>query len=157
MVGSSEASSPLPWPPIVYGFGALVASILTWFYPVSLWTPVTHGWRIAGVGVIAAGLLLLALAGRQFHRTGTPVPPIKPTTAIVTTGIYQYTRNPMYLGLSLIVLGLAVLTASLWFFLATPVAVVAVTKLAIEREEIYLERKFGAVYRTYKQRVRRWL
>jgi protein-S-isoprenylcysteine O-methyltransferase Ste14 len=158
MVEPSDASSPVPWPPIIYGSAALAAAILTWFGPP---------WNFGGTGVTAirilGGILILSavalimLAGGQFHKAGTPVPPIEPTSIIVSTGVYRYSRNPMYLGMSLMMLGLAFVTTSLWFLVATPLAMVAVTKLAIEREEAYLERKFGRGYLDYKERVRRWL
>ena len=80
----------------------------------------------------------------------------KPSTALVTDGIYRWTRNPMYVGLSLILVGIGLATGSVWFLVALPFAVFAVTKLAIEREELYLADKFGAAYHDYKARVRRW-
>ncbi len=83
--------------------------------------------------------------------------PTKPSTALVTNGIYRWTRNPMYLGLSLILLGIGFATGSLWFLMGLPMAILAVTKLAIEREERYLAEKFGAAYLDYKSRVRRWI
>ena len=82
--------------------------------------------------------------------------PSKPSTALITGGIYRWIRNPMYLGLSLMLLGVGVALGSLWFFVALPIAIFAVTKLAIEPEERYLEEKFGTAYLEYKSRVRRW-
>jgi len=84
------------------------------------------------------------------------VAPTKASTALVTDGIYSWTRNPMYLGLSLILVGIGLATGSAWFLVALPIAVFAVTKLAIEPEEVYLANKFGAAYEAYKSRVRRW-
>jgi protein-S-isoprenylcysteine O-methyltransferase Ste14 len=84
------------------------------------------------------------------------VPPTKPSTALVTDGIYRRTRNPMYLGLSLILFGIAFAADSLWFLIVLTIAIFAVTKLAIEPEERYLADLFGTPYRDYKSRVRRW-
>jgi len=83
--------------------------------------------------------------------------PTKPSSALVTSGIYRWTRNPMYLGMSLILGGIGLAAGSLWFLIALPIAMIAVTKLAIEREERYLAQLFGQPYLDYKARVRRWL
>lgn len=154
----TDASSPVPWPPIVYGLAALAAAILTFAFPLTLpdGLPVWAARSLGGI-IIAAGLALLFGAGGQFQKAATPIPPIRPTTAIVKDGLYGYTRNPMYLGMTLILLGLALATDSVWFLVAALAALIGVTKLAIEREEAYLERKFGADYLRYKARVRRWL
>ena len=155
---TGEASSPVLWPPIIYASGALAAALLTWLIPLRFPGLAANFAALAAGGlVIAAGVTLLVTADRLFMRAGTAIKPTRPTTAIVTSGIYRYTRNPMYLGMTLILLGLALATGSLWFLIALPVAVFAVTKLAIEREEAYLERKFGPDYLSYKVQVRRWL
>ena len=158
MSPTQDASSPLPWPPIVFGSAALIAALLTWLTPL----PVPQGMgylalRLLGGFALAAGIALIVAAGGQFRKAGTGIVPTKPTTAIVGAGIYATTRNPMYLGMALILLGLGFATASPWFFIADIFAIPAVTKLAIEREEAYLERKFGGEYLAYKARVRRWL
>jgi protein-S-isoprenylcysteine O-methyltransferase Ste14 len=82
---------------------------------------------------------------------------MRPTTAIVFTGPYRFTRNPMYLGLALLQAGLAMVTNSLWPLLTLAPVIVAVRRLVIDREERYLEAKFGEEYRAYKARVRRWV
>ncbi len=153
-----DASSPFIWPPAIYGGAALVAAALTWLAPLDILTPAEAlPWRLAGVAVFAVGVGVALLAGRRFKAVGTPIKPTEPTTALVEEGIYRYTRNPMYLGMTLMLLGLAAGLRSAWFLIALPIAVLAVTKLAIEREERYLETKFGEAYRAYKSRVRRWL
>jgi protein-S-isoprenylcysteine O-methyltransferase Ste14 len=162
MVEQNEASSPLPWPPIIYGLAALVATLLTYAVPFALSDSLpafaARGPRAtAGAVFIAAGAALLLGAAGLFKKAGTPIPPNQPTTAIVTAGLYRYTRNPMYLGMTAIMLGLSLATDSVWFLVTLLGALIAVTKLAIEREEAYLERKFGADYLSYKARVRRWL
>lgn len=155
---SLPASSKFVWPPVIYGAAAIAAALLAWLAPVSLLPAAGETLRhILGIALVLAGILLALAAKRLFDRAGTPVAPIKPTSALVTDGIYRHTRNPMYLGLSLILLGLAVATGSLWFLAGLVVAVYAVTKLAIEREELYLAGKFGATYLQYKSRVRRWV
>ena len=153
-----EASSPVPWPPIIYGVAALTAALLSWLAGWSFEAPEYRTiilWM--GKGVCALAVAIGAMAGSRFGRAGTPIPPNRPTTALVVDGVFTWTRNPMYLGFSLLLLGLGLVFDQLWFIIAVPLAMLAVTKLAIEREEAYLERKFGAEYGAYKARVRRWI
>jgi protein-S-isoprenylcysteine O-methyltransferase Ste14 len=154
----SDASSSFIWPPTIYGSATLLAGLLSWLNP---WPFEAYEVRIAA---LIAGVLVFCLGGASalaaeisFKRAGTAVLPTRPTTAIVDTGIYRYTRNPMYLGMSLALLGIGLALNQLWFLLALPAAVFAVTKLAIEREEAYLAEKFGVNYLAYKAKVRRWL
>jgi protein-S-isoprenylcysteine O-methyltransferase Ste14 len=109
-------------------------------------------------GVVAAlGVALLSISGLRFKKVGCNLKPWKPTTTIITTGIYGYSRNPMYLGMALVHGGLAVCGGSM-AGLATVVLSVLVTRTyVIAREERYLEAKFGSVYGDYKNRVRRWI
>jgi protein-S-isoprenylcysteine O-methyltransferase Ste14 len=151
-----DASSPVPWPPIVAGVLLLVGAVLTYVAPLPM--PVDDTlMRGFGWGAIVASLILGVAAVMRFRAAGTPIPPNEPTRAIVGDGVYAFTRNPMYLGMVLLLFGIGLASASLWFPLAALVAILALTKLAIEREEAYLERKFGQQYRDYKARVRRWI
>lgn len=153
------ASSPFIWPPVIFGLAALLAAILSWVWPWTFLPGTFLGFllRLAGALVVAGSIWLALSATRRFRAAGTPVPPTKPTTAIVTEGVYRRTRNPMYLAMTLAMLGLGFLFASFWFVLLVPLAIIAVTKLAIEREERYLEARFGDDYRRYRSEVRRWL
>lgn len=158
MSSSRDASSPVIWPPIIFAVSAIVAAVLSWFAGLPFETVLPSGVGLAiGVLVIAIGAGLLLFAGHRFNSAGTPIPPNQPTKIIVSEGIYRYSRNPMYLGFALVLLGLGLAFDQLWFLIAVPIAVMAVTKLAIEREEAYLERKFGAEYLQYKSQVRRWI
>ena len=82
-----------------------------------------------------------------------------PLTAsqIVTTGIYGFTRNPIYLGFLLIVIGLPLNSGLIWGLLLAPLYILGMNRLVIEHEEAYLEKKFGEPYTSYRSRVRRWL
>ncbi len=157
MSAPRDASSKFLWPPTIYGSAALLALAAGWFAPlpfVPAWLAGSAFWTGVALVALGAGLALAAEIGFLF--AGTATLPISPTTAIVETGVYRFTRNPMYLGMTLALVGAAPALDSAWFALATPLAVWAVTKLAIEREEAYLERKFGETYLAYKRRVRRW-
>ena len=110
-----------------------------------------------GVPLVAVALVLFSYSVAKFRVAGTPVPARKPTTVIVRTGPYRFSRNPIYLAFSVFQLGIAIWVNSVWL-LATLLAAVALTNyVVIRREEQYLERKFGAQYLDYKASVRRWL
>ena len=154
----AQASSNFIWPPVIYAAAALLSTLLAFLVPLSIgWQAGGIAMKLLGIAVIVFGIAIALGAKRLFNRAGTPVAPIRPSTALVTDGIYRWTRNPMYLGLSLILLGIGVATGSLWFFIGLALAIWAVTKLAIEREEAYLAQKFGDTYLDYKSRVRRWI
>ncbi len=104
-----------------------------------------------------AGAALLASFNTAFTRKGTAVEPWKPTTAIVTTGPYRLTRNPAYLGMALVYIGIALLAEALWVLVPLPLVVALIDRAVITREERYLERKFGREYLDYKATVRRWV
>jgi protein-S-isoprenylcysteine O-methyltransferase Ste14 len=110
--------------------------------------------------IIGGSLILIGLAAagiRNFSRAGTPVPSIKPTRALVTTGIHGWTRNPIYLGMFLIYGGIAVAAQSPWTLILTLPLAITIRYGVVAREEVYLERRFCDAYRNYKARVRRWL
>ncbi len=112
---------------------------------------------IAGGILVAAGFALIIIAAPRHKKAGTNVEPWKPTTTIIDTGIYAYSRNPIYLGMALSHGGLAISGGSM-AALATLVFGILVTQTyVIAREERYLEAKFGKVYSDYKARVRRWI
>jgi protein-S-isoprenylcysteine O-methyltransferase Ste14 len=92
-----------------------------------------------------------------FRRSGQNENPWKPTPAIVERGPYRITRNPMYLQMVLVCVGFALMLMNVWILLLTPLGAWILQRFAIEPEEAYLERKFGDDYRSYRQRVRRWI
>jgi protein-S-isoprenylcysteine O-methyltransferase Ste14 len=112
---------------------------------------------IAGGLVLLAGIALAASFNTAFGRRGTAVEPWKPTTAIVTTGPFQITRNPAYLGMTCIYIGIALLSDALWVLAPLPLVLLVIDRTVIAREERYLEDKFGSEYTDYKARVRRWI
>src|SRR6266446_5825931 len=101
--------------------------------------------------------VLGAHALARFVAAGTNIPPNLPTTALVVDGIYGRTRNPLYLGTTLLYLGLSVAAGSLWAIVLVVPLLWVINVGVIVREERYLERKFGDAYRAYKGRVRRWV
>jgi protein-S-isoprenylcysteine O-methyltransferase Ste14 len=97
------------------------------------------------------------LGARRFSAAGTNIPPTLPTTALVVTGPYRWSRNPLYLAMILVYVGLGIAALSLWALLLAVPLVLLLNYGVIIREEAYLERKFGADYRAYRERVRRWI
>lgn len=114
-------------------------------------------WTLLGVAPLAAGLVLAVAGVGAFRRAGTTVIPFAPSSALVTTGVYRFTRNPMYLGLTLILTGSAWLCGSLGAFLPLPFLVWILQGGYIRAEERVLEQSFGADYVRYRSSVRRWL
>ena len=112
---------------------------------------------IFGGSLILIGLALAAAGIRNFSRAATPVRSIKPTRALVTTGIHGWTRNPIYLGMFLLYGGIGVAAQSPWILVLTLPLAITIRYGVVAREEAYLERRFGDAYRDYKARVRRWL
>jgi len=142
-------------PPRIY-LGSIVTGLLIAmaaplpFVPASLSVPV-------GAPLVVLAIALFVWSVRKFRAAGTPVPAREPTTAIVRTGPYRFSRNPIYLAYSLFQLGLAVSLDNGWLLATLVVAVWLIHHLVIPREEQYLERKFGAEYLDYKRSVGRWL
>ena len=142
-------------PPLYYVVAFLAGVALELMFPTS-WPPL--GVRIAAA-VLAAGAWL-ALDGAAmvfFRRAGTSMVPMNPTTALVTSGPYRFTRNPMYLGMAFLYIAFAFAFGVIWALAFLPAVIVIVDRFVIGREEPYLERKFGQAYRDYTARVRRWL
>lgn len=142
-------------PPLIYLGGLAVGFALEALLPGSS-VPDAVQWILGGV-LLVAGLALLGSFNTAFHRKGTAVEPWKPTTAIVTTGPYRLTRNPAYLGMALVYIGIALLADALWVLVPLPVVLLIIDRAVIAREERYLERKFGQEYLDYKGRARRWI
>jgi protein-S-isoprenylcysteine O-methyltransferase Ste14 len=142
-------------PPFIYLLAILVGIALDFVRPL-LWLPDKLGPVIA-IPLVVAALLLFILSVRRFKAAGTPVPGNKPTTTIVRSGPYRFSRNPIYLAFSVLQLAIACLLNSPWVLGTLAVAIGIMTWVVIPREERYLERKFGAQYLDYKAKVRRWL
>jgi protein-S-isoprenylcysteine O-methyltransferase Ste14 len=113
--------------------------------------------RPMGRILIPASLTLGVSAIRTMRQAGTSPNPGVPTSAIVTQGPYRFSRNPIYLAFTLLTVGIAAARNTRWPVLLLPGALLTVQRGVVEPEERYLEQRFGDAYRTYKQRVRRWL
>lgn len=145
-------------PPFLYVAGFLVGLALErWIWRISPPNVIRGLFVIAGWIGILGGLLLAAWGLAVFFRLRTAIVPIHPASRLVTSGPYRFSRNPMYVGLSALYLGLAFLFNVVWPILVFPFVLIALYRLVIRREERYLTDAFGEAYTLYRQRVRRWL
>src|SRR5215470_11669411 len=143
-------------PPIAWAVAVLAGFALNWLIPLPfLPAAMPAGWL--GAMVFALALALFAWAIATITKAGSNVPTSLPTTTIVNTGPYRFTCNPIYLGMVLGLIGLAIALNSLWLLMMLVPFALVIRYGVVAREEVYLERKFGNVYRDYRSRVRRWL
>ena len=142
-------------PPLIYAGLFALGYVLHRLVPVRLMS--SGPARVVGWVFVAGALILLLGAAVLFRQAGTTPNPTKPTTALVVRGPYRFTRNPMYVALAALYLGLTLLVNDVWPLVLLPVVLALVQWRVIAREEAYLARKFGDQYRAYKARVRRWI
>jgi len=142
-------------PPLVF-LASIVAGLaihLAW--PVRVVPPELSVPLGAATTTVAIALFLAAV--RSFRRAGTPIPGNRPTTAVVCTGPYRYSRNPIYLSFCLLQLGIALWVNDIWLLVTLIAAVLLMSLVVIPREEAFLEARFPSEYLPYKGSVRRWL
>jgi protein-S-isoprenylcysteine O-methyltransferase Ste14 len=149
------ANLGLSRPPLIYSVAIVLGLAIHAVWPVYVAPPSLGTW--AGILLTLAAAALFLSAVRTFRAAGTPVPGNLPTTSIVGTGPYRFTRNPIYLAFSLFQLGLALWVDSLGLLITLVPAVAVMSFVVIPREERYLEEKFPSQYLPYKASVRRWL
>jgi protein-S-isoprenylcysteine O-methyltransferase Ste14 len=152
---SSDNPKVLILPPLLYGVALAAGFLLQWLAPRPILSSSARYW--AGGVLLASGVLLAVWARRVMEQAGTNVNPTLPTTALVAAGPFRFSRNPLYVALTLVYVALALLANALWV-LVLIVPVLFVTHYGVvRREERYLEAKFGDAYRAYRSRVRRYL
>ena len=142
--------------PPVYFLVALVATVvLAW---------VARAWRVssplvqlAGAVLLAGGLATEIVADQVFKRHGTTVKPFEVSSALVTTGVFRFSRNPMYLGMVFVLVGVALLFGSLVALVPAVALAVGLDRRFIDVEEKMLAERFGDAWTDYRQRTRRWL
>lgn len=145
-------------PPALYVAGFLLGWLLQRRRPLPLAPASLRDEReIAGMVLLALGIGTLAWGLATLLRARTSVMPHRPASRLVSGGPYRFTRNPMYLGMTLVYLGLALVLDWLWPVVLLPVVLASLTVLVIRREERYLAHAFGEEYERYRGHVRRWL
>jgi protein-S-isoprenylcysteine O-methyltransferase Ste14 len=142
------------FPPVIPLATLAIACALQWLAPLGWIADFDQGWRIgAGAFTLFVGLLTTSAGRRALLRHGTK----QPTTVLVTEGVFARTRNPLYVGVSVALCGIALIFALDWLSLLIIPNCVILHFAVVRREELYLERKFGEAYRRYKARVPRYL
>jgi len=154
---SQDHPNVIIFPPIILATTIALGVALQWLFPIGVLSTVSATWRIAlGANVIFAGVVLAATGRRILMRLGTNVSPLRPTTALATAGIFGWTRNPLYSGGVLAVLGVALVFTLDWLVLLILPSLLILHFGVVRREEQYLEEKFGDRYRMYKLHVPRY-
>jgi protein-S-isoprenylcysteine O-methyltransferase Ste14 len=160
--GASQNQQPIPLaanlglvrPPIIYLAAIIVGLVLHFVWPIGFIPGLA---RAFGALIAVFAIMLFIWAIRTFRSAGTPVPGNRPTTTIVKTGPYRFSRNPIYLAFSLFQTGIALTVNEAWFLATLLPALSVMSFVVIPREERYLEARFTEEYAAYRASVRRWL
>ena len=153
---SKDNANVLIRPPIALALAAAAGLAAAWVYPLPFVpASIPAGW--VGAAAVAAGFALAAWAVATMRRAGTRFKTHQPTTRIVAAGPYRFSRNPIYSGMFLVLIGFGLGFDSLWLLVALGLFYPVIRYGVVAREEAYLERKFGDAYLDYKAKVRRWV
>jgi protein-S-isoprenylcysteine O-methyltransferase Ste14 len=142
-------------PPLIALAAIAIGFAIEALWPVAL--PARDTRLFGGIALFALGFALFAWAFASFRRAGTSVETRRPSTAVVAAGPYRLTRNPIYLGMMLGIVGVGIAAGSVWVVAMALPFLVVIDYGVIAREERYLEGKFGPSYREYRARVKRWI
>lgn len=143
------------YPPIWLVFGIVAVFVCNEFFAGARFTGTAS--QLVGGVIILVALVLLINAGGLFTRAGTDLVPFKNVTTLVTNGVYQYSRNPMYLGMALVLLGTAITVGAATALLVPVLFMVIIQNRFIEPEEAMLNALFPETFPAYCEQVRRWL
>ena len=154
--GIPDHANVVVLPPVLY-LGALVAGLLTQTAIGGTVFGAILPRVLIGVPLVLLGAVGSVLFARQFEDAGQGKDPLSPTSTIIRDGVFAWSRNPAYVSLTFVYLGLAVLLNNLWMFVYLVPVLVLMHYGVILREERYLEMKFGEEYLDYKSKVRRWI
>jgi protein-S-isoprenylcysteine O-methyltransferase Ste14 len=155
-VARLTGAANLGWvrPPLVYASSIVAGALLTWLWPITFALP---GAVPIGGAMVLASIVLFVLSVRALYAAGTPVPGNQPTTSIVRSGPFRFSRKPIYLAFFGTQLGIALWIGSIWMVVTLIPAAALVSRVVVRREERYLESRFGQQYADYRNSVRRWL
>ena len=142
-------------PPTYLLIALLAMPVLHFLIPIVKIVP--FPWNTLGVIFLLFGIALNLISDRRFHQVGTTVNPFEESSTLFTNGVFSLSRNPMYLGFTLILGGVAIFLGSLSPLIVLPIFIVLIEKNFIISEEKLLEKTFGQVYLDYKRKVRRWI
>jgi len=155
MKSKEDSAHILAAPPFFFIIPLLIGVVLEYFIPTKIFSIIAS--IIIGLIFSWASLLFFILSLKSLFKAKTTFDARNSTTSLVTTGIYKISRNPAYLSLVLLYIGISFLINSIWILILVVPAFYSIQKFCIEREEKYLEGKFGEQYLAYKKQVRRWI
>lgn len=144
-----------PLPPVLLLVAILLMFALHWLFPVV--QLIGAGWRVAGAVPVAVGLLLNLWTDQLFKSAGTAVKPFDTSVALVLQGPFRFSRNPMYLGMTIVLAGIAIGLGSATPWLVIPLFIWQLTVRYVVPEERKLKTSFGREYLDYMAKVRRWV
>ncbi|MBX3522512.1 MAG: isoprenylcysteine carboxylmethyltransferase family protein [Xanthobacteraceae bacterium] len=156
--GNNDVPNVIARPPLIVLATVIAAFALDYFFPQGHMARTANGLRYLSAGVaLLCGLVLLGSAANEMRKEGTNIPTWEPSLALVTSGIYTRSRNPIYLAFIILLIGLGLLVSSDWLFLLLIPFVLIIHYGVIRREEEYLLARFGAPYANYLKQVPRYL
>ena len=155
MKSKEDSAHILAAPPFFFIIPLLIGVVLEYSIPTKIFSTIAS--IIIGLIFSWTSLPFFILSLKSFFKAKTTFDARNSTTSLVTTGIYKISRNPAYLSLVLLYIGISFLINSIWIFILVVPAFYSIQKFCIEREEKYLEGKFGDQYLAYKKQVRRWI
>lgn len=153
--GERDSAGAVFPPPLIFVVGFAVAYLIHRRFPLPF--PDSSLLNFIGGLFVGFAITLMIVAASELSSSSTTMLPYRPTTAIVETGPYRHTRNPIYVADTLAYIGLSLVTDLIWPLILLPIVLIIVDRGVIAREERYLSRKFGAEYDSYRSRVRRWI
>ena len=153
----NDTAGVIAAPPLIYGGGMVLGMVIEWIIPIPVYVSQELLFRMLGFILLLGSFVVSLWALRVMSRLKTHVDPYKPTLALAEEGPFRFSRNPIYLSLTCLQLGLGLVLAWPWLWVTLIVVLWLMTHGVIDREEQYLERKFGTQYIRYKERVRRWI
>jgi len=142
-------------PPTYLLIVLIIMLAIHFIIPITTVFPVP--WNLAGLLPLILGIVINILADRQFHKRHTTVKPFQESSALITDGVYHFSRHPMYLGMTLLLVGVAMLLGSFISFCVIPVFVLMINGIFIKSEEQMMDGQFGEVWQDYAKEVRRWM
>jgi protein-S-isoprenylcysteine O-methyltransferase Ste14 len=155
MATSADNPAVVARPPLLYAGAFVIVLVCRWFRPMPIFGRAVARWP--GLAFVALGIGLAIWGRRTMHAAGTNIDPMLPAKAVVTSGPFRYSRNPLYLALTLLYLGLTLAFNTWWGLVMLVPLLIVMHRGVVLREEHYLEQKFGEPYRQYRSQVRRYL
>jgi len=155
MATAADNPGVIARPPLLYAAAFVVVLVLRWFWPMPIFGEAAGLWP--GLALVALGVGTAIWGRRTMQAAGTNINPALPATAIVTSGPFRFSRNPLYLALTLLYLGLTLASNTWWGIVVLVPLLIVMHRGVVLREERYLAQKFGESYRQYRSKVRRYV